>query len=132
MKIRPPATTRPTIGEMISEAKIPITFGMLSASTTEVPFISALVKPIPIMAPISVWELDAGRPKYQVPRFQIIAASNMENTMARPCDDPILSSRSVGSICTMAYATLRPPSKTPKKLNTAAMTTANCERIARV
>ncbi|MNC31048.1 hypothetical protein D3C75_793560 [compost metagenome] len=64
--------------------KIPITFGIFSASTTEVPFINAFVKPIPMMAPISVWELDAGRPKYQVPRFQMIAASNIENTMARP------------------------------------------------
>ncbi|MNI98114.1 hypothetical protein D3C73_1568920 [compost metagenome] len=91
-----------------------------------------MVKPIPIIAPISVWELDAGKPKYQVPRFQIIAANSIENTMARPCDEPMLSSRSVGNICTMAYATLRPPSKTPKKLNTAAMITANCERMARV
>lgn len=100
----------------MSEPKILITFGMLSASTTDVPVIIALVKPMPIMAPISVWELDAGNPKYQVPRFQIIAASNMEKTIARPCAEPMLSRRSVGSICTMAYATLRPPSKTPKKV----------------
>lgn len=55
------------MGETISEAKIPMTFGMLSASTTDVPVISALVKPMPIIAPISVWELEAGKPKYQVP-----------------------------------------------------------------
>ncbi len=48
----------------MSEPKILITFGMLSASTTDVPVIIALVKPMPIMAPISVWELDAGNPKY--------------------------------------------------------------------
>lgn len=47
----------------MSEPKILITFGMLSASTTDVPVIIALVKPMPIMAPISVWELDAGNPE---------------------------------------------------------------------
>ena len=90
------------MGETISEAKIPMTFGMLSASTTDVPVIRALVKPMPIIAPISVWELEAGNPKYQVPRFQMIAASSMENTIASPCEDPMLSRRSVGNICTMA------------------------------
>ncbi|MNR21433.1 hypothetical protein D3C85_1383360 [compost metagenome] len=54
MKINPPATTRPTMGEMISEPKIPISFGIFSASTTDVPVIRALVNPIPIIAPISV------------------------------------------------------------------------------
>ncbi|STW04044.1 Uncharacterised protein [Klebsiella grimontii] len=79
-----------------------MTFGMFSASTTDVPVINALVKPIPMIAPIRVCELEAGRPKYQVPRFQMIAASSMEKTMARPCAEPMLSSRSVGNICTMA------------------------------
>nr|VXZ91172.1 Uncharacterised protein [Klebsiella pneumoniae] len=35
-------------------SKIPMTFGIFSASTTEVPVISALVKPMPMMAPIRV------------------------------------------------------------------------------
>lgn len=56
---------QPTIGETISEPKIPMTFGMFSASTTDVPVIRALVKPIPMIAPIRVCELEAGRPKYR-------------------------------------------------------------------
>jgi hypothetical protein len=34
--------------------------------------------------PISVWELEAGRPKYQVPRFQMIAAIKRAKTIAKP------------------------------------------------
>ncbi len=75
---------------------------MFSASTSEVPVISALVKPIPMIAPMSVCELEAGSPKYQVPRFQMMAASSMEKTMARPWAEPTFNSRSVGNICTMA------------------------------
>ncbi|MOA69338.1 hypothetical protein D3C78_1974690 [compost metagenome] len=63
---------------------------------------NALVKPTPIMAPIRVWELEAGNPRYQVPRFQIIAANNMEKTMANPCAELTFNNRSVGSRCTMA------------------------------
>jgi len=38
----------------------------------------------PMIEPISVWELEAGRPKYQVPRFQRMAATSRANTMAKP------------------------------------------------
>ncbi|SVK53832.1 Uncharacterised protein [Acinetobacter baumannii] len=81
---------------------MPIIFGTLSASTTEVWVIRALVKPTPMIAPISVWELDAGRPKYQVPRFQMIAANSMEKTMANPCAELTFNNRSVGNKWTMA------------------------------
>ena len=37
-----------------------------------------------MIEPIKVWELDAGRPKYQVPRFQMIAAISSANTIAKP------------------------------------------------
>lgn len=43
-----------------------------------------------------------GKPKNHVPRFQIIAASSMEKTIARPWVDPIFSNKSVGNIWTMA------------------------------
>ena len=55
-----------------------------------------------MIAPISVWELEAGRPKYQVPRFQMIAANSMEKTMANPCAELTFNNRSVGSKWTMA------------------------------
>ena len=40
--------------------------------------------PTPIIEPIKVCELDAGKPKYQVPTFQMIAAINNANTIAKP------------------------------------------------
>jgi hypothetical protein len=50
------------------EAKMFSTLGMLSASTTDVPVISALVKPIPIIAPISV---GAGCRQAEIPGTQV-------------------------------------------------------------
>jgi len=44
---------------------------------------SALVIPTPMIDPIKVCEEDAGRPRYQVPRFQMMAAINSANTMAK-------------------------------------------------
>ena len=40
--------------------------------------------PTPMIDPIRVCELEAGRPKYQVPTFQMIAAINSANTIAKP------------------------------------------------
>jgi hypothetical protein len=37
-----------------------------------------------MIEPINVWELDAGKPKYHVPTFHMIAAINSANTMAKP------------------------------------------------
>ena len=45
-----------------------------SASGTSV--ISALARPTPRIEPIRVCELEAGMPKYQVPRFQAMAAAS--------------------------------------------------------
>ena len=46
--------------------------------------ISWLAMPTPIIEPIRVCELDEGSPKYQVPRFQMMAATSSANTMAKP------------------------------------------------
>ena len=46
--------------------------------------IRALARPTPRIEPIRVCELEAGMPKYQVPRFQAMAALSMENTITRP------------------------------------------------
>ena len=40
--------------------------------------------PTPMIQPIKVCELEAGRPKYQVPRFYIMAAISSANTIAKP------------------------------------------------
>ena len=80
------------------------------------PCIRALASPTPIIAPISVWELEAGIPLYQVPTFQVIAAIRMAKIMAVPALDPTLTKRSTGSKCTTANATPTPPRYTPIKL----------------
>ena len=40
--------------------------------------------PTPMIEPTMVCELEAGKPKYHVPRFQIIAAMSRANTIAKP------------------------------------------------
>jgi hypothetical protein len=39
---------------------------------------------MPMMEPISVSELDVGKPRYHVPRFRMIAETRSEKTMAKP------------------------------------------------
>ena len=76
--------TKPTIGE--SNSASPISMA-LPQSTPEVPSRprnSALATPTPMIEPIIVWELEAGKPSHQVPRFQMIAAISSANTMAKP------------------------------------------------
>jgi len=43
-----------------------------------------LAMPTPMIEPMRVCELDAGRPKYQVPRFHKLAATRSAKTMAKP------------------------------------------------
>ena len=58
-----------------------------------------------MIEPISVCELDAGRPRYQVPRFQMIAATSRANTMAKPALMPTCRISSTGSSEMMPNAT---------------------------
>ena len=67
--------------------------------------------------PIRVCELDAGRPKYQVPTFQMMAAINSANTMANPALEPTCRINSTGSSDTMPKATAPEDSSTPNRLN---------------
>ena len=66
--------------------------------------------------PISVWELEAGRPKYQVPTFQRMAETSREKTMANPAADPTWMTNSTGSRFTMLKATAPVEVSTPRKL----------------
>ena len=50
-----------------------------------------------MIEPIRVCELEAGMPKYQVPRFQAMAAASREKTIARPWPVFTLISSSTGS-----------------------------------
>jgi hypothetical protein len=61
--------------------------------------------PTPMMEPIMVCELEAGRPRHQVARFQRIAATSSAKTIAKPA--PLLTLRisSTGSSVMIEKAT---------------------------
>src|SRR5271169_5174537 len=82
------------------------------------------MKPTPMIEPINVWELEAGRPKNQVPRFHRIAAINNANTMAKPAPLPTWSINSTGSSDTIPNATAPLEANTPRKLKVPDQTTA--------
>ena len=65
--------------------------------------------------PIKVWELEAGRPKYQVPRFQMIAAISSANTMAKPAPEPTCRMSSTGRSEMIPNATRPVEKRTPRK-----------------
>jgi len=67
--------------------------------------------------PIKVCELEAGRRRYQVPRFQMIAAINSANTMANPAELPTCRISSTGNSEMMAKATAPLDNKPPRKSN---------------
>lgn len=73
---------------------------------------------------MSVCELDAGSPRYQVPKFQIIAAIRRARTADTPNAIPELAILSSGRSFMMAIATPVPPRTTPRKLKNAASMTA--------
>src|SRR5712671_3617153 len=53
--------------------------------------------PTPIIEPMRVCELEAGNPKYQVPRFRRIAATSSAKTIANPALLPTCRISSTGS-----------------------------------
>src|ERR1700730_16774463 len=118
------ARQNPKIGE--NSSALPIEVACVQ-STPEVPLrpcSSALVMPTPMTEPISVCELEAGRPKDQVPRVQMIAAIKSANTMAKPALLPTCRINSTGSSETMPKATAPVEVSTPRKLNMPDQTTA--------
>src|SRR5262245_39253641 len=66
--------------------------------------------------PISVCELEAGRPRYQVPRFQMIAAISSANTIANPAELPTCRINYTGRSDIMPNATVPLDSRTPRKI----------------
>src|SRR5271155_2852634 len=121
---KPAATANPTIGE--NRRDLP----MLAACPQSAPlvpvfaFISWLAKPTPMIEPISVCELDAGNPRYQVPRFQMIAEMSRAKTMAHPAPDPTLITNSTGRSATMLNATAPADTMTPARFQRPDQTTA--------
>src|SRR5271168_580106 len=86
--------------------------------------ISWFMRPTPMMEPIRVCELDDGRPKYHVPKFQRMAAISSANTMAKPAPLPTCRINSTGSSDTMPNATAPVDTSTPAKLKKPDHTTA--------
>src|ERR1700734_3678409 len=123
-KSNPPATTNPTIGERTRD------FPMFAACPQSTPLVPDLTDinwfaiPTPMIEPIRVCELEDGRPKYQVPRFQMIAATNRAKTMANPALLPTCKINSTGNRETMAKATSPLEASTPRKFQNPDQTTA--------
>src|ERR1700744_6599910 len=117
MNRRPAASTKPNSGDSSSAFPMP---AACDQSTPEVPLrprSRALVMPTPMIDPIRVCELDAGSPKYQVPTFQMIAAINRANTIAKPPLLPTCRISSTGTSETMPKATTPLDSNTPNRGN---------------
>src|SRR5580700_4020165 len=88
--------------------------------------ISWLAMPTPMIEPISVWELDAGRPKYQVLRFQMMAATSSAKTIANPALLPTCRINSTGRREIIPKATKPEELTTPRKFQKPDHTTARC------
>src|SRR5260370_37787444 len=86
--------------------------------------IKELARPTPRIEPIKVWELEAGKPRNQVPRFQIMDDTRSANTMAKPAPVPTLSTSSTGSSATTAKATAPDDDNTPIRFQMPDQTTA--------
>ena len=76
---------------------------------------SEFIRPTPMIEPIKVCELEAGNPRYQVPRFQTMAEINREKTMAKPAAEPTFMTSSTGSKLRMPKATAPVEISTPIK-----------------
>src|SRR6185436_14446250 len=122
---RPPAQQNPMIGEMSKDRPTSSAFTQFTPSPNMLlGVIAALARPTPRIEPIRVWELEAGKPRYQVPRFQIMEDSRRANTMAKPAPLPTLSTSSTGSSATTPKATAPDDDNTPIRFHMPDQTTA--------
>ena len=89
------------MGESSSDLPIPAAWAQSTPLVPDFTLINWLAMPTPIIEPISVWELEAGNPSHQVPRFHKMAAISSANTMAKPALLPTCKINSTGSKETM-------------------------------
>src|SRR5215470_17971374 len=87
---------------------------------------SSLARPTPMIDPISVCELDDGRPNDHVARFQTIAATRSANTIEKPAELPTCRISSTGKSEMIAKATAPLDVSTPRKLKAPDHATAKC------
>src|ERR1700678_2893939 len=126
------ASRNPNTGDNNSASPTSLAFDQSTPDVPLRPCNSALVMPTPMMEPTRVWELDAGNPNAQVPRFQMIAAIRSANTMAKPALLPTCRINSTGSSEMMPKATAPDEARTPRRLNTPDQTTAKLAGSERV
>src|SRR5580704_5322352 len=120
------ASANPNTGDSNSDWPILLACAQSTPLVPERAFMSWLAIPTPIMEPIKVCELDAGRPNHQAPRFHIMAATKSANTMANPAPDPTCKISSTGSSETIPKATAPVEVTTPAKFQKPDHTTAIC------
>ena len=118
------ASPKPITGEINSAMPTSDALCQLIPLNAEPCSSQAFIMPTPMIEPISEWELEAGRPRYQVAKFQMIAAPSSESTIASPRPVLMLTSRSTGRRWTMLNATPIPPAWTPMKFQRPDQTTA--------
>src|SRR5580700_8770406 len=115
---------KPIIGEVTSANRVSSTLPQFTPSPKPWPAISEFIRPTPTIEPIRVCELEAGRPRYQVPTFQMMADTSNENTIANPAPEPTLITSSTGSKATMPKATAPEEVRTPIRFHMPDQTTA--------
>src|SRR5579871_3460093 len=119
------APKNPRRGEKRSDLPMSAAWFQSTPLVPSVPdIINWFINPTPMMEPISVCELDEGKPRYQVIRFQRIAAISRANTMAKPALLPTRRMSSTGSREMMPNATAPVESITPRKLKAPLQATA--------
>src|SRR5262249_32065104 len=119
------AAPKPTIGESSRDMPTSEALAQLTPSPQLCPPLRAeLARPTPRIEPMRVCELEAGSPRYHVPRFQMIAEIRSENTMANPAADPALTTSSTGRSDRIPNATAPEDRSTPSRFQKPDQTTA--------
>ena len=119
------AATKPIKGENINALTVSCTLAQLTPSPKTLPgLINEFIRPTPTIEPIKVCELEAGSPRYHVPKFQMIDEIKSANTMAKPAPEPTLITSSTGSSATIPKATAPLEVNTPIRFHIPDQTTA--------
>ncbi len=108
---------KPTKGETSRDKPTSLALAQFIPPRKFPEFITEFINPTPMIDPINVCELEAGNPRYQVPRFQVIAEIKSEKTIANPAADPTFITSSTGSRLITPKATAPVEVSTPIKFH---------------
>src|ERR1700733_14336751 len=112
-RISAPASANPNSGEISSAFKTLITCAQSNPDAPMCGFNSWFARPTPMIDPTSVCELDAGSPRYHVPRFHRTAAISKAKIIEKPEPELTFRISSTGRRVTTANATVPEESNTP-------------------